>query len=136
LEEAISNLDTENFNNDIEKAYQDLQNISFDVGVLEKSESIYTVRGFFDWNDMGSMDALSKTLAKDSKGNSVLGGYFGLETSNCVIYSEDRLIATIGIDNMIVASTKDAIIVCPRDMDQDIKELVKELKLNGYDDFI
>jgi mannose-1-phosphate guanylyltransferase len=136
LSEAILNLNTPNYNNEIEKAYQEVQNISFDVSVLEKSEEIYTVRGSFDWDDMGSMEALSKTLDKDFEGNSIKGKYFGLETSNCVIYSEDMLVTTIGIENMVVASTKDAIIVCPRDKVQDIKSLVNELKLNGYEDFI
>lgn len=135
LAKALINWGKDNYNTEIEKAYQALENTSFDVGVLEKSSNIQTVKGWFDWNDIGSMDALSKTLPNDEKGNSIRGDYFGLETSNSVIYSEGMLIATIGIDNMIVACTKDAIIVCPKDMAQDIKLLVQELKQNGYKDF-
>lgn len=136
LSEAILNLNNQYFNHDIEMAYQEVENISFDVSVLEKSKKLDTVRGFFDWDDMGSMEALSKTLNKDLEGNSIKGKYLGLETSNCVIYSEDMLVTTIGIENMVIACTKDAMIVCPRDKVQDIKSLVNELKMNGYEDFI
>lgn len=138
LLEAVSNLDTPNYSQCIEKAYQDIQNVSFDVGVLEKSKKIYTVRGLFDWDDMGSMEALSKTLKKDFDKNFVKGNFFGIETRNCVIDSdsEDTLIATIGIDNLVIVRTKDVIMVCPRDRVQDIKSLVEDLKKNGYDDYI
>jgi mannose-1-phosphate guanylyltransferase len=136
LSEAILHLNAESFKEDIKKAYHEVQNISFDVSVLEKSKNIYTVRGYFDWDDMGSMEALSITLNQDVKGNSVRGKHVGLDTSNCVIYSEDLLITTIGIEDMVVASTKDAIIVCPRNRVQDIKALVNELKIKGYEDFL
>ncbi|MHB8064841.1 MAG: mannose-1-phosphate guanylyltransferase, partial [Ruminiclostridium sp.] len=92
----------------------------------------HVISGFFDWDDIGSIDALSKTLNTDAAGNSVKGKHFGIETSNSVIVGEDILITTIGIDNMIIASTKDAILICPRDRAQDIKTLVEKLKCNGY----
>ncbi|MDF2941979.1 MAG: mannose-phosphate guanylyltransferase [Herbinix sp.] len=136
LSEAIVHLDNQDYDVIIEKAYEEVQNISFDKGVLENSKQIYTVKGFFDWDDIGSLDSFSKTLSKDSSGNSIRGKHFGLETSDSVIYSDDVLIATIGINNMIIASTKDAIIICPRDRAQEIKSLVEKLKQNGYEYFI
>ncbi|PXV96044.1 mannose-1-phosphate guanylyltransferase [Lachnotalea glycerini] len=138
LSEAI-NQDMQGFSctNAIEKAYQEVENISFDVSVLEKTSQIYTVRGEFDWDDMGSMEALSKTLKTDLKGNFIKGNYCGVDTSGCVIYSEENILVTsIGIDNMVIACTKDAIVVCPRDRVQEMKELVNELKNKGYDNFI
>lgn len=133
LSEAIKHVDEETDNTYIENAYNETQNISFDVGVLEKSKCIYVIRGLFDWDDIGSIDALSKTLNSDAMGNSIKGRHLGANTTNSVIVGgEDILITTIGLDNMIIASTREAILVCPRNKAQDIKALVEKLKLNGY----
>lgn len=121
----------------IEKAYSEIQNISFDNGVLEKcAQSLYAVRAFFDWDDIGSIDALANTLESDSKGNMVKGRHIGINTSNSVIYGKDIAICTIDIDNMIVAGTKDEVLVCPRNKSQKIKILVDKLKQQGHEDLL
>ncbi len=130
--EALQSAGAEADNKYMEDAYNKLQNISFDNGVLEKIDCIYVIRGSFDWDDIGSLEALSRTLPADPLGNVSNGRHFGLETSNSVIYSEDAFITTIGVDNLIVASTRDAIIVCPRSRAQDVKGLVELLKSSGY----
>jgi len=132
LSEAVKQETQEDLNTHIENAYNELQNTSFDKGVLEKSKNICVIRGDFDWDDIGSIDTLSKTLNSDVKGNAIKGQHFAIDTSNSVIYGDDIFIATIGIDNLIVAATKEAIIVCPRDRAQDVKILVEELKHNGF----
>ncbi|HEY5583469.1 MAG TPA: mannose-1-phosphate guanylyltransferase [Ruminiclostridium sp.] len=136
LSEAIKHEAEGNFKTYIENAYNELQNISFDKGVLEKSKSICVIRGNFDWDDIGSINTLSKTLNSDAEGNSIKGKHFGIGTSNSVIYGDDIFIATIGIDNLIVAATKEAIIVCPRDRAQDVKILVETLKRNGFENLL
>lgn len=136
ISEAVKHTDEEGGTTSIENAYNEIQNISFDKGVLEKSESIHVIRSSFDWDDIGSIDALSKTLTSDDAGNTIKAKHCGIDTSNSVIVGEDTLIATIGIDNMIIVSTKDAILVCPRERAQDIKVLVEMLKYNGCRNFI
>lgn len=136
ISEAVKYLDEEFGNTYLENAYNEIQNISFDNGVLEKSKCIYAIRGLFDWDDIGSIDALSKPFNCDAMGNSVKGKHLGIDTSNSVIVGGDTLITTIGIDNMIIAITKEAIIVCPRNKAQDVKALVELLKQNGYEDLI
>lgn len=136
ISEALERAGDEDDNKYIEDAYNEIQNISFDNGVLEKIKCIYVIKGHFDWDDIGSLDALSRTLSTDSGGNVTNGHHFGMETNNSVIYSEDILITTIGIDNLIVASTRDAIIVCPRSRAQDVKGLVELLKQKGYKDYL
>ncbi|OPX42410.1 alginate biosynthesis protein AlgA [Ruminiclostridium hungatei] len=117
-------------------AYNKIQNISFDNGVLEKTDCIYVIKGEFDWDDIGSIDSLAKTGKADADGNMVSGRHLGMDTSNSIIFSEDALVTTIGIDNLIVVSTKDAIIVCPRDRAQEVKGLVELLKEKGYQDLL
>jgi mannose-1-phosphate guanylyltransferase len=121
----------------IGKAYSQLQNISFDNGVLEKcASSLYAVRGDFDWDDIGSIDALAKTMEPDSEGNLVKGRHIGINTTNSVIYGKDTAICTIDIDNMIVVGTKDEVLVCPRNKSQKIRILVDKLKQQGHDDLL
>lgn len=120
----------------VENAYNKLENVSFDNGVLEKNEGTHVVKGSFDWDDIGSIDALSKTLSADAMGNTVKGKHLGIDTNNSVIIGEDALITTIGINNMIIACTKDAILICPRNKAQDVKILVEKLKSNGYESLL
>jgi mannose-1-phosphate guanylyltransferase len=121
----------------VEKAYRELQSISFDNGVLEKcTSSLYAVRASFDWDDIGSVDALAKTLEPDSEGNRVKGRHIGINTTNSVIYGKNSAICTIDVDNMIVVGTKDEVLVCPRNKSQKIKILVDKLKQQGYGDLL
>lgn len=137
LSSAVKHLNEENGNTFIENAYNEIQNISFDNGILEKSKDVYVVKGIFDWDDIGCLDALSKTKESDAYGNTVIGKHFGIDTSNSVVVGGDDLIVTMGIDNMIVISTKDVILVCPRNKAQEIKTVVEKLKkCNEYMSFL
>lgn len=79
---------------------------------------------------------MANTLESDSKGNMVKGRHIGINTSNSVIYGKDIAICTIDIDNMIVAGTKDEVLVCPRNKSQKIKILVDKLKQQGHEDLL
>jgi mannose-1-phosphate guanylyltransferase len=133
---AVKNRDTFNSNSYLDDAYNKIQNVSFDNGVLEKADSIYVIKGLFDWDDIGSIDSLSKTFKADDNGNVTDGNHLGIDTSNSIIFSDDALVTTIGVDNLIVVNTGDAIIVCPRDRAQDVKGLVEILKEKGYEELL
>ncbi len=136
LSKALENEEDE-VSDHFEKAYHELQNISFDHGVLEKcTQSLYAVRASFDWDDIGSIDALAKTLEADSDGNRVKGRHIGINTTNSIIYGKDIAICTIDIDNLIVAGTKDEVLVCSRDKSQKIKILVDKLRQQGHEDLL
>ncbi|HEX2925837.1 MAG TPA: sugar phosphate nucleotidyltransferase [Ruminiclostridium sp.] len=133
---AVSNSKRANSSKILDDAYNKIPNVSFDNGILEKIDCIYVVKGMFDWDDIGSFDSLAKTFKTDENGNVTNGNHLGMETSNSIIFSDDALVTTIGIDNLIVVNTKDAIIVCPRDRAQDVKDLVELLKQKGYEDIL
>ncbi|QNU66894.1 nucleotidyl transferase [Ruminiclostridium herbifermentans] len=132
LTEAITHVNEGNGNTYIENAYNEIKNISFDNGVLENSKDVYVVKGSFDWDDIGSIEALSKTMEFDDAGNAIRGKHLGVETCNSVVVGEDKLIATMGIDSLIIISTPDVVLVCPKNKAQDIKTIVDILKCNGY----
>jgi mannose-1-phosphate guanylyltransferase len=132
LSEALTKQDDTDFEHVIEEAYRKLDDISFDNGVLEKTNHLLAVGGEFDWNDIGSLDALSVALDKDANNNALQGKHFGIDTTNSVIYATDSMVTTIGLDQMIIIDTGDSIIVCPKERAQDVKLLVEMMKKNGY----
>jgi mannose-1-phosphate guanylyltransferase len=135
ISEALEHKDETEFHSIIEKTYSELEDISFDNGVLEKNKNLQAVKGSFDWNDIGSLDALSIAIDSDANDNSVYGKHFGIDTNSSVIYSIDSLVTTIGLNNMIIVDVGDSIIVCPKERAQDIKVLVEMLKKNGYENY-
>lgn len=133
ISDAVKLIDGQELSSPIAKAYNKIPDISFDKGVLEKIDCIHAVKGYFDWDDIGSLDSLSKTFLSDGMDNAIQGDFLGIDTSNSAIYSDGVLVTTIGVENMIIAATKDAVLVCQRDRIQDIKALVEKLKRNGFD---
>ncbi len=119
-----------------ESVYAGLPDVSFDKGVLEKSGDIAAVRGEFDWDDIGSLESLSVSLEPDADGNRVKGEFFGLGTKGCIVYGGDQLVAAVGLENLVVAVTDDAILICPRDRAQDVRTLVERMKDSRYRDLL
>ena len=137
LSAAVAHMDQPDYEACIADAYAQLENISFDFGVLEKCEGLRAVKGRFDWDDIGTLDALLGVMAPDGDGNAARGVHFLMDTRDSLVYSADGILtAAIGLDNMIVAATRDAVIVCPRGMAQQVKRLVEKLKENGLDEYV
>ena len=112
----------------LNEVYPQIRSISIDYGVMEKSKNIKVVPGEFGWNDVGSWDMLGVLHESDCSGNIVVGNSLPIDTANSIIYSSGKLIATVGIENLIVVETPDAIMVCPKDKAQDVKKIVDKLK--------
>jgi Mannose-1-phosphate guanylyltransferase len=129
-------LGTEKEREYIAKVYPGLQSISIDYGILERSDEVLVVPGDFGWNDVGSWDALGAIFPPDDKGNIVKANHLGLGTKNSIIYGNKQLIATIGMENIIIAVTDDAILVCPKDKAQSVKEIVDLLKQKSLKEYL
>jgi mannose-1-phosphate guanylyltransferase len=136
LSEALTYKDSSNFPSSIENAYSHLEDISFDYAFLEKSHNLHAVKGYFDWYDIGSLEAISILVGIDDHNNSIFGKHLGIDTENSTIYSLDSLITTIGISDMIILEIQGTIIVCPKERAQDVKLLVGMLKKNGYEKYL
>lgn len=108
--------------------YPTFQKISMDYGVLEKADNNYMVYGSFEWDDLGSWTALDRVFAKDEDGNVVIGRHVGIHTSNCIIYEQaGKVVATIGLRDLIVAETAHGLLICSKSRAQDIRALLKEI---------
>jgi mannose-1-phosphate guanylyltransferase len=114
-----------------EDIYPGLPSISIDHGVMEKTKGILTVPGDFGWNDVGAWTALSEVRAADADGN-VRGGAGEIiahdARRNIVVADDGKLVALVGVEDLVVVQTADAVLVVPRARAQDVKEIVAELE--------
>jgi len=117
-------------------AYRRFERISIDYGIMEKADSVVVIPGTFGWYDMGTWPALDQVRAGDEQGNITSGDHVGIDTSNCIIRSNGRLIATIGVRDMVIIETPAAVLVCPKDQAQRVKDIVKRLEETGRDDVL
>lgn len=125
----------DNNENLVQEEYQKIRKISFDYAVTENMDpdNVLIIKGDFGWSDVGAWDALHDQLRKeaDKDGNVIRGEWVGEDTTKCLIYGrKDKIIATIGLDDIVVVDTKDALLICPKGRSQDVKKIVEKLKKN------
>ena len=126
IEEALGTEDAESV---LEIEFQKFQSESIDYGIMEKAQDIYTLPGNFGWDDVGSWLALERFNRTNDQGNVVNGNVISIDTKNSIIQGSDKLIATVGVDNLIVVDTADALLICKKENAQDIKRVLENLKI-------
>lgn len=120
----------------LEKAYGMIRGISIDYGVMEKAEKVFVIPGDFGWSDIGSWDEVVRLSGKDERGNSITGKVIQKDTSSSYIYSPDKVVATIGVEDLIVVNTPDALLICKRGKSQDVKEIADYLKRKQMNEYL
>lgn len=115
----------------IDEEYRRLPSISIDTGVMEKSDKAAMVPVAFNWSDVGSWGSLDEVAAKDKAGNIIGGRVVDIDSQRSVVYGDRRVVATIGLADMVVVDTPDATLVCPKSRAQDVKRIVDILKQQG-----
>lgn len=108
-----------------------------DYGVMEKARDVAVIPAEFGWNDVGSWATLLDILEGDEHDNVIRHAqHVGLDTANTLVFGRDRLVATIGLRDLIVIDTGDALLICPKDRAQDVKKIVDELKQRGLGQYL
>ncbi|HEY3179235.1 MAG TPA: mannose-1-phosphate guanylyltransferase/mannose-6-phosphate isomerase [Casimicrobiaceae bacterium] len=110
--------------------------ISIDYAVMESAAAageVAVVRGTFDWSDVGSWQAVAALSESDDDGNGGHGERIAIATRGTYVHSSDRIIATVGVDNLVIVDTPDAVLVAHRDHLQRVKDVVGELKARGHE---
>jgi mannose-1-phosphate guanylyltransferase/mannose-6-phosphate isomerase len=115
----------------IDEEYRLLPSISIDSGVMERSNKAAVVPVSFRWSDVGSWGSLDEVATKDRAGNIVGGRVVDIDSQRSVVYGDRRVVATIGLLDMVVVDTPDATLVCPKSRAQDVKKIVDILKQQG-----
>ncbi len=116
---------------DFEKTYCRLPSVSIDHGVMEKSSRAAVIPVDFSWSDVGSWSSLEEVAPVDRDGMVKTGRVVDVDSRDSIVYADTRLVATIGLSNMVVVDTPDATLVCPKDRSQDVKKVVEILKKQG-----
>jgi len=132
----IEALEGEGAETQFQHIYSGLRSISIDYGVMERAENVAVVKGDFNWSDIGNWAEVYRLSSKDADGNVNLDGHILIDTSNCLVDSQDRLIATVGVKDLIIINTKDAILICHRDSAQDVKRVVEHMERNQMDKYL
>jgi mannose-1-phosphate guanylyltransferase len=127
----------------LRRAYRALPSVSVDVGIMQPVASarrsptpVAVVRARFDWNDVGSWGAMPEIWGCDEKGNATVGTILPIETTGSVVYSPDRLVALVGVRDMIVVDSPDALLICPRERAQDVRRISEVLKQRGLSRYL
>ncbi len=116
--------------------YGSLDSVSIDYGIMEKSKKVVMVAAGFPWSDIGSWSALDEVLDRDTEGNISLGNVVGIDCSDSIFFGGGRLIAAIGLKDMVVVDTSDATLIAPKDQVQKVKDLVGRLKEEGKEEYL
>lgn len=117
------------------ETFEQVPDISIDYALMEKSARVAVAPCDIGWNDIGSWTAIGDLTEPDRAGNRVLGEAVLHDVSNCYIQSEERLVGAVGVDNLVIVDTPDALLVAGRDSVQDVKNIVGQLKLAGHETY-
>jgi mannose-1-phosphate guanylyltransferase/mannose-6-phosphate isomerase len=112
----------------IDEVYRVVPSVSIDNGVMEQSLKSAVVPVTFKWSDVGSWGSLDEVAAKNKAGNVMVGRVVDVESERSIVYADRRVVATIGLTDMVVVDTPDATLVCPKSRAQDVKKIVDIIK--------
>jgi mannose-1-phosphate guanylyltransferase len=122
----------------IEQIYPQCTNISIDFGIMEKADNVYVIPASFSWSDLGTWNSAWDNMEKDYFGNAVAGkNVMVVDADNCMVHVPDnKLVLLQGLHDYIVVDTRDVLLICKKDQEQEIKEYVAEVKRNKGDKFL
>ncbi len=119
---------TENFHEVLNHKFPELPSESIDFGVMEKANHIFTIPGDFGWDDVGSWLALERINQTDENDNMLDGDILSIDSHNCTVAGNGRMIALLGVQDLVIVDTDDALLICNKNQTQDIKKILAELK--------
>jgi mannose-1-phosphate guanylyltransferase len=111
------------------EAFEELPNLSIDYALMEKARRVYVVPADFPWDDVGAWDSLERCFGRDEAGNVCRGRAVLIDTEGCVVVNDDpdQVVGALGVRDLVVVATRDAVLVCPKSEAQRVKEIVARL---------
>lgn len=120
----------------IKSEFPKMPDQSIDYGIMEKANNIYVIPCVLGWDDAGSWTALERINDLDENGNAINGNILSIDTRRCIIESNGKLIATLGVEDLIIVETDDVTLICKKDKAQEVKSLIKELKVQKLNQYL
>ncbi len=120
----------------LEQEFAALPSVSIDYGIMEKAQHIYTIPGTLGWDDVGSWLAVERIKKTNEDGNVVNGNVITIDTHNCIVQGTNKLIAAVGLRDLIIVDTEDAILICEKHRAGDIRKVTENLKICNRDEYL
>ncbi|HEY2931090.1 MAG TPA: sugar phosphate nucleotidyltransferase [Acidobacteriota bacterium] len=114
---------------ELRKVYPQLQSLSIDYGIMEKAGEVYAMRTTFNWSDVGSWDAVAPFLPRDQAGNVSRDKLIPVDSRDLIVDAPGKLVAAIGVRDLIIVDTEDALLICEKSRAQDVRKVTEQLKL-------
>ena len=129
-------LSTPDYQPILEQVWPEVVNQSIDYGVMEGAHQVIVLPVDIGWTDIGSWGSLFELLPSDEFQNVAVGQHIGINTRRSLVLANKRLVATLGVEDLIIVDTDDALLVCSRDYEQDVKAIVDQLKIEHKTNFV
>ncbi|MDE7099293.1 MAG: NTP transferase domain-containing protein [Ruminococcus sp.] len=127
---------SDDFNTVLSREFELFRSESIDFGIMEKADNIYTLPSSFGWDDVGSWLAVERINDTDADMNYIEGDVIAENTHHTTICGGNRLVAVVGVDDIVIVDTEDAVLVCSKNSTQDIKKIIARLKEQGRNDLV
>lgn len=137
-DEMVAALASDRPDAELARIFAPLADVPIDVGLMEKAHNVHVIRAVFPWDDVGAWDALARTRATDENGNVVAGDAVVIDTRDSIVFNESgnkMAVAVIGLEGVVVATTPDGVLVCPKDRAQDVRRALQAIRDRGGDRF-
>lgn len=120
----------------IEAMFRTAPTTSIDYGVMEPHDDVVVLPADIAWSDVGHWASVAELLPPDDAGNAVVGDAVVVDSEGCLIHAGGRTVAVVGMRDVVVVETEDAVLVCPKERAQDVRAVVEELRRRGRDDLL
>lgn len=117
-----------NYIDELRYMYKQISSLSLDYGILEKADNVYCVKASFSWSDLGNWDELYRLQMKDAHNNVIMGDVISINNHNCYMMSDGKLLGVVGLDDVIVIDSDEALLICKRGQSENVQEIVDFLR--------
>ena len=136
LQKIGESINTEKYENTLKEVFSNLPSESIDYGIMEKASNIYVIPGNFGWDDVGSWLSLERINKTNQDGNVIKGNVISIKTKNSIIQGGDKLIATIGLEDLVIVDTDDVTLICHKNNTQEVKEIISNLRICNRNEYL
>ncbi len=136
LAQVEATLGTPGYEATLQRVWPQVVKQTIDYGVMEGAGDVAVVPVDIGWSDVGSWASLCDLLPADADGNVVVGPHLGIDTRDTLVFGGKRLVATVGLEGMVIVDTEDAVLICAKEREQEVRTLVEELRARGDTDYL
>ena len=136
LQKIGKSINTGKYEEVLKKEFLNLPSESIDYGIMEKAKNIYVIPGNFGWDDVGSWLSLERINKTNQDGNVINGNVISIKTKNTIIQGGNKLIATIGLKDIVIVDTNDVTLICHKNNTQEVKEVISNLRICNRNEYL